>query len=257
MTFEKTNLVYFSATGTTAKIVSAIESGMCSKHTYTYQLLSSIQETIIISNNELVVFGIPVFSGRVPDIVRKALEQVKGNNTPAILACVYGNRDFEDALLELKTIVENNGFYVLSAGAFIGQHSIFPQVGQGRPDASDLAKAKEFGTTSIQGVDVSAEKKPLPVKGNYPYRTIKPIPLKPRTNKQCNACGLCSKKCPTEAIDFQNPQKTDKNKCISCAHCIAVCPKQAKSFGGLLYWLVSKKFTKDNSERKEPYLVYR
>lgn len=257
MRLRKVNLAYFSATGTTAKIVSAIERGLHVEEKSTICLTASSQEPIIIPNDELVIFGIPVFSGRVPGIARKGLEKIRGNNTPAIIACIYGNRDFDDALLELKDIVESNGFYVLSAAAFVAQHSIFPKVAQGRPDRSDLIQAEEFGANSMKVISTATENGPLKVKGNHPYRAVKPIPLTPITGNTCNSCGLCSKQCPVQAIDTNNPKKTDKNRCISCAHCIYICPKQSKKFGGLLYWFASKKFTADNSRRKEPYLVYR
>ena len=82
--------------------------------------------------------------GRIPTQTLISLNQIKANKTPAIVVCVYGNRDYDDALLELKEVVESNGFTVISAGAFVAQHSIFPQVGQNRPDEKDLTKIKEF-----------------------------------------------------------------------------------------------------------------
>lgn len=256
MALQKVNLAYFSATGTTAKIVSAIESGLGVKEKNTINLTTLDQEVITVPNDEIIIFGIPVFSGRVPEIARKGIEMIRGNDTPAIIVCVYGNRDFDDALLELKDIVESNGFYVVSAGAFVAQHSIFPKVAQGRPDNSDLIQAKEFGVNSIKTISTAIENNPLKVKGNYPYRAVKPIPLTPTTDNKCNSCGLCSKQCPVQAIDSNNPKKTDKNRCISCVHCISICPKHSKKFGGLLYWAVSKKFAKDNFQRKEPCLIY-
>lgn len=256
MTFQKVNIAYFSATGTTVKIVSAIASGIPIKERRTINLAGLEEEELIISGREIIIFGVPVFSGRVPEVARKGIEKIKGDHTLAIIACVYGNRDFDDALLELKDIVENNGFDVISAGAFVAQHSIFPEVAQGRPDSSDLAQAKEFGGNSLKDISAVGGKRPLKVKGNRPYRAIRPIPLTPKTDRKCNACGLCARQCPVHAIDAGNPRKTDKGKCISCAHCIHICPRQAKKFGGLLYWIASKKFAKDNSQRKEFYLVY-
>lgn len=257
MTLQKLNLAYFSATGTTAKIVSEIGKGIGVHKQHSINLTTHSQETTVIPNDEIIIFGIPVYSGRVPEIARKRIEMIKGNNTPAIIVCVYGNRDFDDALIELKDIVENNGFYVLSAGAFVAQHSIFPKVAQGRPDENDLKQAREFGINSIKILGNDTENRSLVVKGNHPYRAVKPIPLTPKTDSSCNSCGLCSKQCPAQAIDINNPQKIDKSKCISCAHCISVCPKNSKKFGGLLYLIASKKFTKDNYQRKEPYLIYK
>lgn len=257
MTFPKLNLACFSATGTTAKIVSAIGSGLPVTEKRTIDLTRPVQEEVTIPGDEIIIFGVPVFSGRVPEIARRRIEKIKGNHTPAIIACVYGNRDFDDALLELKDIVENNGFNVISAGAFVAQHSIFPEVAQGRPDPSDLSKAKEFGENSLKSISATTENIPLQVKGNRPYRAVKPIPLTPKADHKCNACGLCSRQCPVQAIDAGNPKKTDKGKCISCAHCIHICPQKARKFGGLLYWIASRKFTKAHTQRQEPYLAYR
>lgn len=257
MTFQKVNLAYFSATGTTAKIVSAIASGLDVIEKQTFNLSALTEEITTIPNDELIIFGVPVFSGRVPEVARKGLEMMKGNNTPAIIVCVYGNREFDDALIELKDIVEKNGFYLLSAGAFVAQHSIFPKVAYGRPDISDLNQAKEFGRNSIKAISTETQNNPLEVTGNRPYRAVKSIPLTPTTDNRCNSCGLCSKQCPTQAIDKTNPKKILTSRCISCAHCISICPNHSKKFGGLLYWIASKKFTKDNAKRKESYLVYR
>ena len=257
MTFSKVNLAYFSATGTTAKIVSAIENGLAATEKITINLTNPDQGELSIRGDEIIIFGIPVFSGRVPEIARRGIEKIKGDHTPAIIACVYGNREFDDALLELKDIVESNGFYVISAAAFVSQHSIFPKVATGRPDSSDLAKAKEFGVNSLKIISALLENTPLKVKGNRPYRPVKSIPLTPKADGKCNACGLCSRQCPVQAINTDNPKKTDKSKCISCAHCIYVCPQQARKFRGLLYRIASRKFIKNYSQRKEPYLVYR
>lgn len=256
MEFDKVHLIYFSATGTTAKIVHAIGSGIKAKEAVVHNLIKH-QETPAISDNTVAVFGVPVFSGRMPEIAKATIEKIKGNNSPAIIICVYGNRDFEDALIELKDVVEKNGFYVLSAGAFVAQHSIFPKVACGRPDTSDLAKAKKFGAMSIKVAHEFSGGGELEAKGNRPYKTVKPIPLHPKTSKACNSCKACAKQCPTQAINMQNPKIVDKKKCISCAHCIAICPTHAKKFGGLLYRLVSKQFAKKYSERKETYVVYR
>lgn len=256
MEFKKINLIYFSATGTTAQIVSAIGEGTGLKEKTVYKIIRSPQENVSIPNHELAVFGVPVFSGRVPEVAKEALAKIKGNRTPAIITCVYGNRDFDDALIELRELIKENGFVVISAAAFVAQHSIFPNVGNGRPDGNDLQIARDFGKQSLESYspENTAE---LAVKGNTSYRKTKKIPLVPKTNKKkCDACGACSKQCPVQAIDKANPCKVDKQRCIACAHCISICPLQAKYFGGLLYFLAKGSFEKKNRERKEPYRVY-
>lgn len=253
MNLQRIHLAYFSATGTTARYMQAISKGIDAAQTNTIKLTEIKENAISIPANELIVFGIPVFSGRIPQFAQKAIQQLKGNNTPAIITCIYGNRDFDDALVELKDLVQANGFNVVSAAAFVAQHSIFPKVAKGRPHAADLAQATQFGVRSIQNLHTNA---PITIKGNYPYRAIKPVPLHPTTTKQCNNCGHCMKQCPVQAMHPDNPKKIDKKKCISCMHCISICPKQAKKLGGLLYWIASKKFNRSFAMPRENYIVY-
>lgn len=253
MNLQRIHLAYFSATGTTARYMQAISTGINASETNTIKLSEVKNDTINIPANELIVFGIPVFSGRVPEFAHKAIRQIKGNNTPAIITCVYGNRDFDDALLELKDLAQSNGFNVISAAAFVAQHSIFPKVAQGRPHAADLAQATQFGARSTQKLHTN---NPIIIKGNQPYRAIKPVPLRPTTTKQCNDCGRCMKQCPVQAMHPDNPKKIDKKKCISCMHCISICPKHAKKLSGLLYWIASQKFTRSFAMPRENYIVY-
>lgn len=259
MEYNKVNLIYFSATSTTKKIVQFIAAGTGISNTVNYDITLGQQEDIILGKDEIAIFGVPVYAGRVPEITLKSLKKFKGNNTPAIIVCVYGNRDFDDALLELQHITESNQFKIISAGAFIAQHSIFPETGQGRPDDSDIAIAMGFGKKSVEKLDCGDEINLIPeitVKGNFPYKKPGSIPLSPKTDKNCNACGKCIRLCPTQAVNKDNPRKTDKTRCIVCARCISACPEKARHFGGLLYWFASRKFTKAYAERKEPYIVY-
>lgn len=259
MKTENINLVYFSATNTTQHIVRQIASHM-EGGKKEYNITLSIPETeVMISNSDLLVVGMPVYSGRIPAIALPALNKFKGNGTPAIIVCIYGNRDYDDALLELKDAVESNGFKVVSAGAFIAQHSIFPQVGKNRPDKKDLESIAEFAQKSKQIIDSIADINSLPEimpKGGRPYKVPGKLPLQPTGNRKCTSCGVCAKQCPTQAIAAETPRKTDKKQCIACGRCIAVCPADARNFGGLLYKITGKKFVKVYSARKEPEFYF-
>lgn len=259
MNYTAINLVYFSATGTTEKIITTIGNVMGVDRIRKMPVMQR-ESPLFIPDNEIAVFAVPVYSGRVPAIVAERFNLFSGNNTPAIIVAVYGNRDFDDALIELHDIVKNCGFSVISAGAFVAQHSIFPEVGNARPDFEDLRAVAKFGENSMEYLLSLRGKIPttnLDIKGNRPYREIASIPLKPKATKSCDGCGACAKQCPVDAIDNANPKKTDKKRCISCAHCIAVCPKQARQFTGLLYKFASRKFAKKYADRKESYIVYR
>ncbi len=259
MDISNINLIYFSATYTTRKIVRTIAKQIGEGITE-YDITQSGPDTDKIFDNEsLLIVGMPVYAGRIPAKAAEALKRFKGNGTPAIIVCVYGNRDYDDALLELKDIAELNGFKVISAGAFIAQHSIFPKVGAERPDEEDMDIIENFADKSAEICRSVADPDSLQevnVEGNRPYKIPGNVPLKPRGNRYCNECGTCVKLCPVQAIDENTPRRTDKVKCISCGRCIVVCPQKARSFRGLLYKIAGSKFTKANSERKEPEMFF-
>lgn len=210
----------------------------------------------VIPAGDVAVFGVPVYSGRVPEVAARSLRLFKGDGTPAVCVVVYGNREYDDALLELKEIVEAGGFRIVAAGAFVAQHSIFPAVAEGRPDEKDLDLAENFGRAVGEMLEGWEGASPLPevgVKGNFPYRAVGKIPLRPRGDRRCTRCGTCVKACPARAIPEDHPRKTDKKLCIACGRCIAVCPEQARHYGGLLYQIAGKKFVKAyGGVRKEP-----
>src|SRR6056297_3543569 len=123
---------------------------MCSKlgsinKEYDITLEKNRKNSIKFNEGDLVIFGVPVYSGRVPDLLLEYFNKIKGNNTKAVFVVVYGNRDYDDALLELKDIFENNGFENIASAAFIGEHSYTKKVAKNRPDEKDIKTALNFG----------------------------------------------------------------------------------------------------------------
>jgi len=248
---KNVHLVYYSPAFSTRKVLRLIVkgTGLTVKE---HDITMGLNENLTFASDDLVILGVPVYAGRVPALATEALSKVRGEKTPAILACVYGNRDYDDALLELKDISIANGFVPIAAGAFIARHSIFPNVGEGRPDAQDEQFLSSFGKQCIHEFETQGNRKAnLEVKGNFPYREPSKVPLVPKGDSSCDKCGTCVKMCPVHAIPSDRPRKTDKNLCISCARCIAVCPQKSRKFGGLLYKLVKRKFEKSFMTRKE------
>lgn len=81
---------------------------------------------------DVVVFSVPCYNGRVPGVAAGRLEQVHGHRTPCIISITYGNRDYDDSLLELQDIVQRQGFIVQGAAALVGQHT-FGEIQVGVP----------------------------------------------------------------------------------------------------------------------------
>ena len=257
MELNKINLAWFSATYTTRRIVRLIGEQFRPVGAEEYDLTNDDSNgPIEIPATELLVVGVPVYAGRVPAAALSALDRLKGDGTPAIIVAVYGNRDYDDALLELKDIIEANRFRVVSAAAFVAQHSIFPQVGYNRPDERDKSVIREFTAKTTDILNELPNVAEIEVKGNRPYKTPGKIPLRPKGDSNCNACGICVELCITGAIQVDKPRRTNKVKCISCGRCIVVCPKHARHFGGLLYKIAGRKFEKAYSARKEPECFY-
>lgn len=261
MNIKNIHLVYYSATFSTRRIVHEIASQF-EKPVKEYDITSDVPKDDISldSDGDLLIVGVPSYAGRVPEMAARSLKRFLGNNTPAIIVCVYGNRAYDDTLIELKDIVEAHGFKLVSAAAVIAQHSIFPKVAEGRPDADDMEKLHSFAAKSndiLSQISKMSAVSRLMVNGNRPYRDTKLIPLHPEGSKsKCTSCHACAKMCPVGAISMEEPYKTNEKKCISCGRCIVVCPEHARHFGGLLYKTVSWKFEKDYTEPKQPEFFY-
>jgi ferredoxin len=253
MQYSNVQQFYFSATGTTQKVVREIGSHFSQEASQRDMLREPINAPESLDGGSLVIIGVPVYSGRIPTLCVEMLGKLKGSNTPAIAVVVYGNRDYDDALLELTDVLTGNGFIVLGAGAFVAQHSIFPRVGAARPDQSDMRRIAEFSQQCKAKLEqMTGTEKSVQVKGNSPYKKPAPVPLKPSASKRCNACGACARVCLTGAISKENPPAKNKDLCISCAACIAACPQEAQAFRGILYSLFGKLFERKCSPRREP-----
>ena len=142
----KITTVYFSATYTTHRIVGHLAKRLSEEVTECDITNNAPTGEIVIPKDELLIVGIPVYAGRVPKMAVDRIRQFKGEGTPAIAVAVYGNRHYDDALLELSDLLSENGFQLISAGAFIAQHSIFPKVGTHRPDADDYQQMNVLPT---------------------------------------------------------------------------------------------------------------
>lgn len=255
-------LIYFSPTHTTETILRAIAAGTgigtISESNITYDSLEDMGE---LRQSDLVLMGVPVYGGRVPEIVLSRIGKLRGDGIPAALIAVYGNRAFEDALLELKNIATDKGFRVISAASFIGEHSYATEeypIAVGRPDENDLRIAFEYGKKLSLLNSLENEQRSPDIPGNYPYRGRMPDSgVTPETDPEiCTLCLDCISVCPAESIDESDPRITDSESCIRCSACIKICGFGARQFKNermleKIAWLADK-----CRPRREPEIFF-
>ncbi|MTI84105.1 MAG: ferredoxin [Firmicutes bacterium] len=262
MKMKSLKLVCFSPTGTTKAVIQGIARGI---NQSTAELLDITKpearnQQLQTSENELLVVAVPVYVGRVPALVNEWLNTIEAHNTPTVCVVVYGNRDYDDALLELKDIMKKRGCIPIAYAAFIGEHSFSSSetpIAVNRPDASDLNHAELFGCKitekllSISSIDHISD---INVPGNYPYRgeTKTWIVDFIAVSDKCSQCGVCAEECPVGAIDLENSTLIDKEKCILCCACIKCCPQNARTMKPGLVKDASIRVSEKFKERKEP-----
>ncbi len=214
----------FSPTGGTAAVARGITGG-----NDTVIDLSVPAVPQVIPGDRVLLAAAPVFGGRIPALALERLAALQGSG-PAVALVVYGNRAYEDALLEWKTALEAGGFRVIAAAACIAQHSIAPAVAAGRPDQNDLELAAQFGRQVLEKAALPPEAQAtVSVPGSPNYKPFPGMPVHPQADQRCVRCGLCAARCPAGAIPTGDPGATAADRCITCMRCVSICPSHARA----------------------------
>lgn len=263
MNIDAVKLIYFSPTNTTQKVLESIAQGVqvTTVEHLNLTLPEAANKLFPAVGNDLALIGMPVYAGRLPQEAVNRLKRIKGNGAPAVVVVLYGNRAYDDALIELRDVVTEAGFQPIAAGAFIGEHSFSNEdalIAHRRPDAGDLQRAQEFGEaiqSLVKELALGAATPVLSVPGNVPYTDYRVLKnVAPVTdNEICTRCGTCASLCPTGAISLQNGvMETDASQCILCCACVKQCTTGARELTDERIGKVRGMLTSKFSQRREP-----
>lgn len=243
--------IYFSPTGKTKKVMEILGKEFRKDEDIDLTDSTGDYSKIILTKDDFCLIAVPVFGGRVPAVALERMKRMQVSGSKAVIVAAYGNRAYDDTLLELKNELVPCGFQIISAIAAVTEHSIMHQFGTGRPDEQDVQELIRFANKIKERMNSEKEAADVKVPGNSDYREYNGVPFKPQADKKCTQCGICALQCPVGAIAKDNPKVTDDKKCISCMRCVAICPQEARNLNKAVLFVASQKMKKACSGRKK------
>lgn len=113
---ETIHQITFSPTGGTRRVSELLCKAMEAESNITE--LCTKQENLSypqVSADDLVIISMPVYAGRVPALAVERLKGIKANGAKCVIVAVYGNRAYEDALVEMQDVCTEMDFRVIAA----------------------------------------------------------------------------------------------------------------------------------------------
>jgi ferredoxin len=232
--------LYFSPTGGTKKVLDILTDELSVDVQIDLSERGDDYGAYHFDKEDVCIIGVPSFGGRVPGVALERMKQMQVEGALAVVLVVFGNRAYDDTLLELKNEANACGFTVAAAIAAVAEHSIMRQFGEGRPDNNDEEILRNYANALKELIAHKEKARDFQVPGNKPYKAYGGVPLKPKANKSCIRCGRCSEKCPVGAIPGDNPSSLNGSKCVSCMRCIAICPQHARKLKKVVLFVISQ-----------------
>lgn len=172
--------LYYSPLGYSAEMTAKLASELASN--ITCACIEEVScECIDLLNNPpiddmafddetVVVLGMPEMTGRLPLECVKLMQKLRGDESMTVAVVAHRNSSYGEALYELYTFAEEQGFRVVGAGAFVAEEPTKRNKLTSRPDEADYGLLKEFACSTskklvrLAGCSVNGLKvKPAPL----------------------------------------------------------------------------------------------
>ena len=245
--------IIFSPTGGTLKAAEAITRDWPDVESIDLSLFGYDCSQIELESGSLALVAMPSFGGLAPALALERLEQIRGCGAKCVIAAVYGDRAYEDTLVQMEDSAKRAGMHVIAAISAVAEHSIARNIAAGRPDGDDCDRLSDFGGRILEKARADVMTEPQ-IPGNRPYKEGMSGEMKPKAGASCTGCGICARKCPAGAIPIDDPKVTNNDRCISCMRCISVCPAGARSLNKVKLAVVSCVLKKLCAGEKHPEL---
>ena len=177
MKITRVQAVYFSPCGSVEKVISSMACHAAKElavpvESYDFTLPPAREKSVAFGKDNLVFFGTPVYAGRVPNKMMPYIKKpFSGNGALAVPVVVFGNRNFDDALVELRNLLEENGFHTIAGAAVVARHSFSKVIAAGRPDGKDFRDIRKFTDKildKISRLSSDVDLRPVAVPGTNP-----------------------------------------------------------------------------------------
>ena len=246
MKIKRVTAIFFSPCGNAEKAATIIARGIGDELNVPveyddFTLPENRMRKRLFEDDDLVVFALPVYAGRIPNKVLPFVQSLfEGNHTLVIPMVLFGNRSYDNALKELCFELDTKGFLPIGAAAWVSEHSFSNKLASGRPDEEDIVMMREFAEAVMKKLKLRkshsvAEQAEKEISGmiaerkaydicpsdiNHIFLDIDEIPGEWPLEKYYTPLGVDGK----PAFFLKAKPKTDISKCNHCGICAVNCP---------------------------------
>jgi ferredoxin len=239
-----TLLIYYSATGNTAKIAKVLMNSF-NKFGVSVEYYNicenekrvALAESLDLSKFDGFIFGSPVYAYRTPKFIREWIKKLNGKKIKTALFFTYGGVSPGAVHNDTIRMFQERNFNVISTAEFLGKHT-FNLAGwdllEERPNKRDFKVAKDYAKIIFKRFKAESKKCFIEIQSPaLNEKTLKRIRKRafdalkpPNFLENCTSCGICEQNCPTNAIDLKD-QSIDIENCMRCLKCVQICPENA------------------------------